>query len=172
NNPIRFGNLQAPSSIVLLIAGSGAISGNIDAAQLGISGIGGSANITGTIGGNSTQSAAQLAVIDPGISNQYLFNTCTIGAVGCGLFVDINPITASDILTARPQIIEDIVAATSQRTQSEIDILLSRPREFDRYTGRPQDEDLIAPLINVFDEERLCEELRRTSPEAAQEVCR
>jgi hypothetical protein len=45
---------------------------------------------------------------------------------------------------------------------SQIDILVARPSE----------EDIDAPLINIFDEERLCEQLLRTNPEAALERCR
>ena len=45
---------------------------------------------------------------------------------------------------------------------SQVDILLARPSE----------DDIDAPLINIFDEEQLCERLRRTNPEAAREVCR
>ena len=45
---------------------------------------------------------------------------------------------------------------------SQVDILVARPSE----------EDIDAPLINIFDEEQLCEKLLRTNPDAAREVCR
>ena len=33
------------------------------------------------------------------------------------------------------------------------------------------EEDINAPLINIFDEERVCEQLLRTDPKRAREVC-
>ena len=38
--------------------------------------------------------------------------------------------------------------------------------------GQVVSGDIDAPLINIFDEEQLCERLRRTNPETAQQVCR
>ncbi len=165
SNPISFADLEAPNSVALLVANSGAISGKINVAQLGISGTGGSSQLFGSVAGNSTMGAAQLATIFPATLSSYFFNSCLINPVGCAQF------GAIDIVTARPEVIETIIAATAQPPQTQIDILLARPREFDLFTGRPQD-DLDAPLINIFDEERLCEELRRKSPEVAREVCR
>jgi len=173
SNPISFADLEAGGSIVVLIGNSGAISGTINVGQLGISGNGASAQLVGSIGGNSTSSAAQLAVLAGGINGQYLFNACPIGGAGCTPFSTIAILTNNlDILTGRAEVIESIIAATAQESQTQVDILLSRPREFDRFTGRPQDEDIDASIINVFDEERLCEEMRLKSPEAAREVCR
>ena len=173
SNPISFADLQAGGSIVVLIGNSGAISGTINVGQLGISGNGASAQLFGSIGGNSTSSAAQLAVLAGGVNGQYLFNACPIGGAGCTPFSTIAVLTNNlDILTGRAEVIESIIAATAQESQTQVDILLSRPREFDRFTGRPQDEDIDASIINIFDEERLCEELRLKSPEAAREVCR
>jgi len=52
---------------------------------------------------------------------------------------------------------------------------LLRPQpasEVDIFVARPAEDDPDTPLINIFDEERLCELLLRTNPELAREVCR
>jgi hypothetical protein len=38
--------------------------------------------------------------------------------------------------------------------------------------ARPSQENINAPLINIFDEDPLCDLLRQVDPEAAREVCR
>jgi hypothetical protein len=45
---------------------------------------------------------------------------------------------------------------------SKVDLLIARSAE----------ENIDAPLIDIFDEERLCEELLLIDPKRAQEVCR
>jgi hypothetical protein len=42
----------------------------------------------------------------------------------------------------------------------------------DILAARPQQEDIDGPLINIFDEERLCRRLLWMDPAAAWEVCR
>jgi hypothetical protein len=172
SNPISFADLQAGGSVVVLIGNSGAINGTINVGQLGISDSGASSQLTGSIAGNSTPSAAQLAVLAGGVNGQYLFNGCPIGGAGCTPFTTAVLTNSLDILAARAEVIESIISAAAQQSQTQVDILLARPREFDRFTGRPQDEDIDASIINIFDEERICEELRLKSPEAAREVCR
>jgi hypothetical protein len=75
-------------------------------------------------------------------SNDYRLNTCAIGSTGCLVIQPLTPI--------QPQAV------------NQLNFLLQAP---------PQD-DIDAPLINVFDEQRLCESWLKTSPELALEVCR
>ena len=149
SNPIKFGGtLTANSSIVLLLANGGAITGGsasnpaINVGQLGVSGTGGSAALFGCIGTSCTTVAAEKGRINPASDNNYRFNDCAIGSVTCIVF---QPLTFIQPQAAR-----------------EIDVLVARPAE----------EDIDAPLINIFDEERVCEELLRTDPKRAREVCR
>jgi hypothetical protein len=118
------------------------MTGTVNVLGLGVSGTGGSADLHGSIAGNTTQTAAQQGFINPQTQNNYQFNGCAIGSVTCIVLPTVVPI--------QPQAV------------SQVDILLARPSE----------DDIDAPLINIFDEEQLCERLRRTNPEAAREVCR
>jgi hypothetical protein len=144
NNPISFdnGTVNAADSVMLLFGDTSALSGTVNVKGLGISGLGGSADLHGSIAGNSSQTAGQQGFINPRPDNNYKFNDCAIGSTSCIVFSTVVPI--------QPQ------------AASQIDILLARPSE----------DDIDAPLINIFDEEQLCERLRRTNPEAAQQVCR
>jgi hypothetical protein len=149
SSPITFGGtLAAGNSVVLLLANKGAITGGssgsptITVGQLGVSGAGGSASLFGSIAGNATTTAASQGRINPGPDNNYRFNDCVIGSVTCVVLPGLTPIV--------PQ------------AAQEVDVLVARPSE----------EDIDAPLINIFDEERVCEMLLRTNPERAKEVCR
>jgi len=92
--------------------------------------------------GRCTTTAASTGRINPGPDNNYRFNDCVIGSVTCVVLPTLTPVV--------PQ------------AAREIDILVARPSE----------EDFDAPLINIFDEERVCEELLRRDPIRAREVCR
>ena len=74
--------------------------------------------------------------------------------------VDSLLLTEAAILVSIPSDTAD--ALLRPQPASEVDILVARPAEDDPDT----------PLINIFDEERLCELLLRTNPELAREVCR
>ena len=148
SNPVTFGGaLAARNSIVLLLANAGAITGGtssspaVTVGQLGVSGTRSLAALFGSIGGNATTTAAQLGRINPGPDNNYRFNDCVIGSATCVVLPGITPI--------QPQ------------AAQQVDVLVARPSE----------EDIDAPLINIFDEERVCEELLRTDPKRAKEVC-
>lgn len=76
--------LQAPALDVVLDAGAGAVTGNIDAAHVEILDAG-STNLTGSIDGISGALAAQDATALSGASPDYLFNSCIIAEVTCTL---------------------------------------------------------------------------------------
>jgi hypothetical protein len=144
SNAISFdtGTVNATGSVMLLLGGAGPMTGTVNVAGLGVSGQGGSADLHGSIAGNTIQTAAQQGFINPQPQTNYQFNGCAIGSTTCIVLPNVVPI--------QPQAV------------SQVDILVARPSE----------EDIDAPLINIFDEEQLCEKLLRTNPDAARQVCR
>ncbi len=167
SNPITFkGTLAADGSILLLLANQGAITGGssgnpaITVKQLGVSGTGGTAALFGTIGGNSTNTAAQNSGINPRSDNDYRFNDCVIGSITC--------ILAPGLVLIQPQAVSQVDILVARHAE---DVFVIRPAE-DLSVATPADADIDAPLINIFDEERLCEQLLRSDPERAKEVCR
>jgi hypothetical protein len=145
-NPITFGGiLNAPHSVVLISSGGGAITSlsgatlNID--QLGISGVGGTANLFGCIAGNCTPSAAETSTPSPTASNNYRFNTCAIGSPTCIVLPSLTPVQPSPI--------------------SSFAVLAVAPTQ----------EDIDAPLTNIFDEDQLCDRLYQSAPDIARTVC-
>jgi filamentous hemagglutinin family protein len=142
------GTLNAQNSVVLLLANNGAISvspaGGIFVKDLGLTGsVAGSAVLYGAIRGNATKAAAELGQIIPTANNNYQFNNCAIGSTTCIVLPPFVPVQPQQI--------------------SQFDLLVARPA---------QQDDLDAPLIDIFDAERLCEELLRTGSKLAKEVCR
>jgi hypothetical protein len=87
HNPISFdvGGLNAPGAVTLLLADAGAMTGTINVAGLGVSGVYGSADLHGSIAGNFTGTAARQAFINPFPQSDYLFNGCAIGSAVCTL---------------------------------------------------------------------------------------
>ncbi|MGE3282893.1 MAG: beta strand repeat-containing protein [Alphaproteobacteria bacterium] len=179
-NAITFnGTLNAEDSVVLLIANQGPITGGssdnltINVGELGISGRGSQAQLFGSIGGNEGEAAAAAARINPLTDPDYLFNSCIIGSAVCGpLPPPPPPPPPPEVINPQLVIEAGILAAAASDTAeallrpqpaSEVDILVTRP-------GGEDDPD--TPLVNIFDEERLCELLLRTNPELAREVCR
>ena len=181
-NPITFaGTLNAPDSVVLLIANQGPITGGSSAnpaivvGGLGVSGAGSQAQLFGSVAGNSgAKPLPRPPVINPLTDPAYLLNGCIIGSVACAVPTPPEPppgaafprgdhsllLTEGAILVSIPSDTAD--ALLRPQPASEVDILVARPAEDDPDT----------PLINIFDEERLCELLLRTNPELAREVCR
>jgi filamentous hemagglutinin family protein len=156
SNPIQFANLSAPNSVVLLFADQGAVAGTIQAGQLGLSGIGSLANLRGSISGVSDPTAALLGVRDPEPALTYLFNDCVIAATTCFVpsaatplgFLVVQPqspsaVTASDLLP-------DVAATADFITPEAVRALRQSP-------------DPDAPVINIFDEEHLCDETAQGS---------
>jgi hypothetical protein len=127
-NVITLANLNAPDFVTLLLAGQGRLSGPINVLQLGVSGFGASANLTGMVGGISGPGAASVGVVNPRSQNNYLLNNCVIGSPNCILLPPVVPV--------QPQLV----------------------REIDIQAIQPQQEDVDSSVINIFDEERLCYE--------------
>jgi hypothetical protein len=100
SNPMQFANLSAPNSVVLLFADQGAVTGTIQAGQLGLSGIGSGANLRGSISGVSDPTAALLGVRDPGPAPTYVFNDCIIAAASC---VVPSVVLPPELLVVQPQ---------------------------------------------------------------------
>ena len=76
--------LIAPGTWLILDVPTGRIAGDIYVAALDVHfQRPGSANLFGSIAGNSSQSAAGLGFIQPAPNQRYLFNNCVIGGVTC-----------------------------------------------------------------------------------------
>jgi hypothetical protein len=140
SNAIRFDNLIATNAVTLLVADMGSVIGNIAVRQLGLSGSGGSAMLTGSVQGIPGPGAAAISIITPRLQNQYLLNNCVIGSPNCILLPPVVPV--------QPQLV------------NELEVL----------TLRPQLDDPDAPIINIFDEFRLCNQSPEASP-SAREAC-
>ncbi|HSU05609.1 MAG TPA: hypothetical protein VLI93_08550, partial [Acetobacteraceae bacterium] len=88
---IRFdpvGGLRGPTTwLVLQTTGSGTISGNVFVGALDVlvNGIGGSANLFGTVAGVTGVQAAGAGNIAPTKNANFRFNSCAIGSVNCVL---------------------------------------------------------------------------------------
>jgi hypothetical protein len=160
SNPIQFGNLSAPNSVVLLFADKGSVSGPIQAGQLGLSGTGSLADLQGSIDGVSGPTAALLGVRAPGPDPAYLFNDCILAASTC---VVIPP---PIFLITQPQTVSQI-QALSVLPNLSAQFVLIQP---EIVKGVRQSEDPDAPVINIFDEERLCDETSKSGP--TKEPCR
>jgi filamentous hemagglutinin family protein len=81
---LTLANLLAPNLAVRLNTGvGGTASGNLVAGSLLVNGSGGSANLFGTVGGNTGFAAAIASRITPAFSPNYLLNTCPIMSVTC-----------------------------------------------------------------------------------------
>jgi filamentous hemagglutinin family protein len=158
SNPLRFGGLSAAHSTVLLFADRGMLAGTMAVAGLGLSGTGSSASLFGSIAGNSGPTAALLGVRDPGPEPTYLFNDCIIAGTSCFVqptaFRVVPPQPALEISALIP--LPDLAAILDFITPEAVQI---------RQEPNPE-----APVINIYDEERLCDETG-TSSEAARERC-
>jgi hypothetical protein len=149
DNPMQFADLLAPNSAVLLFAGRGAVGGAMTVHQFGLSGTGGSADLFGSIAGVGGPTAALLGLRNPGPEATYLFNDCIIASAFC---------------TAQP------VPIVAQQPTAVLTALIPLPVltatvEFitpETVPGRqPPNPD--EPVINIFDEERLCAETTNPS---------
>ena len=163
SNQIHFENLSAPNSVVLLFADQGSVSGPIQAGQLGLSGTGSLADLQGSINGVSGPTAALLGVRAPGPNPTYLFNECIIAAPTC---VVISPNQPLVFLVTQPQTASEIQALSVSPNLSAQFVLI----EPEIVKGVRQSENPDAPVINIFDEERLCDETAKSGP--TKEPCR
>ena len=160
---MQFANLSAPNSVVLLFADQGAVTGTMSVAQLGLSGTGGSANLQGSINGVTGPTAALFGVREPGPEATYLFNDCIIAAATC---VVIPSALATQFLVTQPQTAGELEILTVLPNLSAQVVLITP----EVVRGVRQSEDPDAPVINVFDEERLCDETAKSS-QPARERC-
>jgi len=163
SNPIQFGNLSAPNSVVLLFADQGSVSGPIQVGELGLSGTGSLADLQGSINGVSGPTAALLGVRAPGPDPTYLFNDCIIAASTCVVIPLNQPLV---FLVSQPQTASEIQALSVSPNLSGQFVLI-KP---EIVKGVRQSEDPDAPVINIFDEERLCDETAKSGP--TKEPCR
>jgi hypothetical protein len=186
SNQIRFENLLAPNSVVLLFADQGSVAGPIQAGQLGLSGTGSLADLQGSINGVTGPTAALLGVRVPGPDPTYQFNGCTLAASTC-VVIPLEqpptlPVTPPEQPFALPVIPPDQPFAfllTQPQTASEIQALSVSPNLSAQFVliqpeivkGVRQSGDPDAPVINIFDEERLCDETAK-SPQPNKEPCR
>ena len=148
-NAISFdtGTVNATGSVMLLLGDAGAMTGTVNVLGLGVSGQGGSADLHGSIVGDTTQAAAQQGFINPQTQTNYLFNGCPIGATTCGGPTPVPPPVPVPILPL---------------LSDSVDILLARPAE----------RDIEAQLNNIFEADLLCEQLLQINPEGARDICR
>jgi filamentous hemagglutinin family protein len=145
SNAMQFADLVAPNSVVLLAAGGGAVGGTMTVGELGLSGTGGSADLSGAIAGVAGPTAALLGLRNPGLEAAYLFNDCIIAAAFCvsqppggGLVVPQQTPDALTALIPLPVLTETVNFITPETVQGK----------------QPANPD--EPVINIFDEERLC----------------
>jgi hypothetical protein len=198
SNPVQFANLSAPNSVVLLFADQGAVTGTMQVAQLGLSGLGSNANLQGSINGVTGPDAALRGLRNPGPEAAYLFNDCIIAAGSCaapmematpGMIMQQPGVTPAPEVTQQPVVmVSPVVTAapvipieflvTQPQTAGELEILTVLPNLSAQIVlitpevvrGVRQSEDPDAPVINVFDEERLCDETAQSS-QPARERC-
>ncbi|MGH7057449.1 MAG: beta strand repeat-containing protein, partial [Acetobacteraceae bacterium] len=86
NGVASFANLVGSNANLVLALGAGRASGTMTIGRLLVIGAGGGAVLTGSVAGVSGTRAASIAMIDPAINANYLFNNCVIGTV-CTAFV-------------------------------------------------------------------------------------
>jgi hypothetical protein len=166
SNPMQFADLSAPSSVVLLFADRGSVTdvtGAMQVKELGLSGIGSFANLQGSIAGVIGPTAALLGVRNPGPSATYLFNDCIIAAMTCVVIPVTQPVA---FLVTQPQTASELEALTVlPNLSAQVDVITP---QVVRGVRQPEDPD--APVINIFDEERLCDETAKSQP--TKEPCR
>jgi hypothetical protein len=172
-NPMRFDNLEAPQSVVLLFADQGVVTGNINVGQLGLSGTGAIADLRGAIGGVAGPTAALIGFRDPAPEPTYLFNDCVIAAATCVVLAGAQPVqflitqpqAASELQTVME--LETVTATVTATSKPSAQFIIVTPQVV-RVGRERQDPD--APVINIFDEERLCDETAG-SPSSGRERC-
>jgi hypothetical protein len=104
---ISLGTLRNPEQVMLLNAGVGRITGDVEVQQLGVFGTTGSAAMNGTVRGVTGQGAGQLVVKILQPDNNYRFNDCAMGSPTCVAIPAITPVTPRaindlTIIPARP----------------------------------------------------------------------
>ncbi len=124
---VELSNLQAPGSAVVLSLGAGNATGSLSAAQLTIQGSGGSAELSGEIGGRTGTTAAQIGLLQPGPDLRYTFNNCAIAAATCSsdAIAVVSLPTAAIASVLRPDILTlGILDLTVTRDRDDPTLLL------------------------------------------------
>jgi filamentous hemagglutinin family protein len=158
SNAMVFGGLQAPNSTVLLFTDRGVVNGAMNVGQLGLSGAGASADLNGSIGGVTGPNAALSGSRSPGPDPAYLFNGCIIAAASCGppTMVQSTPtinLPPFEFLVVAPQAPDELsILTVVPNLTATLNLVTPQP-----VTAREQ-QDPDTPVINIFDEERLCTE--------------
>ncbi len=144
NGTVQFSNLAAGRVNIVLATGQGGTSsGSLSVGNLLVLGQGGSAALTGSVGGQGGTAAAPLASIRPAIDVRYLFNGCVIGAATCsGAAVP----TDTTVLYPYQQNIAPIVPASFLRPDLITLNLLTLS-----LSPNPNDPDLLLPNISSQD---------------------
>jgi hypothetical protein len=149
DNPMQFADLVAPNSVMLLVAGRGVVGGTMTVRELGLSGTGGSADLFGSIAGVAGPTAALLGLRNPGPEAAYLFNDCIIASAFCTAQpVQIFAQQPTTVVTA-PRRLPVLTATVNFITPETVQ------------SNKPPNPD--EPVINIFDEERLCAETANPS---------
>ena len=177
NNAIVFAGLQAPNSTVLLFADRGVVNGAMNVGQLGLSGTGASADLNGSIGGVTGPNAALSGSRSPGPDAAYLFNGCIIAAASCSPPPPSPPPTTTvqptptlnlpplEFLVVAPQGPDELsILTVVPNLTATLNLVTPQP-----VTAREQ-QDPDKPVINIFDEERLCTETHRPSADRERTV--
>ncbi len=90
----NFNQLQALSSNLYLVLGSGSAAGGIAVQGLEVAyGGAGNARLAGSVNRQTGQAAAAASFITPGISSNYQMNGCVIAASTCSIVIPVPPVT-------------------------------------------------------------------------------
>jgi hypothetical protein len=180
SNAMVFGGLQAPNSTVLIFADSGVVNGAMNVGQLGLSGAGAIADLNGSIGGVTGSEAALSGSRSPAPDPAYLFNGCIIAAASCGppasppsppptTTVQSTPtlnLPPFEFLVVAPQAPDELsILTVVPNLTATLNLVTPQP-----VTAREQ-QDSDTPVINIFDEERLCTETAAGPAQTARERC-
>ncbi|GEM_PF-3695745 len=153
------GTINAPNSVVLLLANSGLMVGDSSSplivGQLGVSGVGASALLFGSIGGDSGPDAARLGIHVPQPHSDYLFNGCVIGGINCAN----TPAASSGVPAAITK--AEILSSFPRDEMFAIKLLLTGWAE--------QDPD--ATLAQLLDRAGKCVALLKVSPTTSWQSC-
>lgn len=91
---VTFGGSFSAASLTLILGSGNATGSAMSLGALSVSGLGGSADFTGTLNGRSTEVAARFVVRPDGADENYIFNTC-IMSTSCGSLLTEMPIDIS-----------------------------------------------------------------------------
>lgn len=110
--------LSAPTADLFLGINNGQVTGGpINVLGLGVFGRGGSVTLTGTVGGNSGVTAAQVALKNPALDGRYRINSCVIATVGCIVLPATTPVAPALITNV------SITQQSQQFTDPTVDVL-------------------------------------------------